>query len=200
VLFSGVLEPRKRVDALIDAAAIAKARGIEFEMAIVGDGSQRRRLEEQSAKLGLDREIRFIGSMSFDQAMTWYSWANCLVLPSKGSEGWPKVVAEGMCHGLVCVAVRHGHVPSMLDGRGLLLETGSPTEIADALEYVSRCPEEIAELRQRAAAWARRFSLEGLYQSLAGLLEERWDARSPLGDSGTPVGARWSEPHVPSAR
>lgn len=179
ILFSGMLEPRKRVDALVEAVAMVKARGVELELAIVGDGEERGRLEQQVARLDLRDDVRFVGSLSFDQAMTWHAWAQCLVLPSKGAEGWPKVVAEGMCHGLVCIAVKHGHVPRMLEGRGILLETGSAGEIADALERVATTPEAFTTLRREASGWARQFSLEGLCDALGDLLERQWDARVP---------------------
>jgi glycosyltransferase involved in cell wall biosynthesis len=151
---------------------------VAVEAAIVGGGPERAALERQAAELGLERTVRFVGPLSFDHAITWHAWAHCLVLPSKHSEGWPKVVAEGMCHGVLCIAVAHGQLPTMLEGRGLLLETGAPEEIAAALAGVAAQPEAFAPMMQRAGCWARQFSLEGLRDALAVLLTERWE-RSP---------------------
>jgi len=129
--------------------------------------------------------VRFVGALPFEESLQWFEWAHCLVLPSRHSEGWPKVVAEGMCHGLVCVAVNHGHVPRMLQGRGLVLATGAPAEIADAIRHVMREPEQCERLGAAAAEWARVYSLEGLQRALATLLQARWNL---AGTSPVPEG------------
>lgn len=175
VLFSGALHPRKRVDALIDATKLLVATGLDVELVIVGDGAQSVALHERAGDLGVRGTIRFVGALPFDDALRWYEWAHCLVLPSRHTEGWPKVVAEGMSHGLVCVAVAHGHLPSMLGGRGVLLETGSPEEIAEALRAVLREPGRSRALSEAASTWANQYSLEGLQKALAALLRERWN-------------------------
>ena len=177
VLYSGVLTSRKRVSTLIDAVKTAADRGIRLELTIVGDGIDRRTLESQVVKLGLSETVRFIGALPFEEVQEWYAWAHCLVLPSKHSEGWPKAVAEAMSHGLVCIAVNHGQMREMLDGRGVLLVQGTEEEIAAALESVARSPERFDHMRQEAVRWASHYSLEGLRAALDRLLVESW--RSP---------------------
>lgn len=175
VLFSGTLTARKRVSALLAAVDLASKAGVTLEVAILGDGPDRRDLEIQTAASGLGGCVRFIGALPFDRAMEWYEWAHCLVLPSKHSEGWPKVIAEGMAHGLICVGVRHGQLPRMLEGRGILTETGSPAEIAEALATIAANPEAYTAMSHSASVWARQFSLETLRDALRDLLAERWD-------------------------
>jgi len=182
VLFSGALEPRKRVDSLLDAVRIALDRGVDLEVAIVGGGEQAGSLRRQVERLGLRKTVRFIGALPFEEAIAWNEWAHCLVLPSTNSEGWPKVVAEGMCFGLVCIAVAHGQIPSMLSERGILLKSGTPEEIAEALQKVARRPEAFQAMAKSASLWSRQYSLEGLRKSLQALLTTRWGV--PVGCSG----------------
>jgi glycosyltransferase involved in cell wall biosynthesis len=174
VLFSGVLERRKRADALLDGVKIAVGRGLPLELVIVGDGAQRRALAERTAALGLSHLVRFIGAVPFDAALSWYEWAHVLVLPSRHSEGWPKVIAEAMSYGVRCVAVDHGQVPAMLQHGGLLLSDGSPAEIADALQTAAGDPAAFRVAAGQASQWGRRHSLEGLRDAVAALLTERW--------------------------
>ena len=186
VLYSGVLEPRKRVNVLLEAVAIALDQGLGVEVAVVGDGPQRAALGEQAARLGIESSVTFVGPLPFDRALDWYRWAHCLVLPSRHSEGWPKVVAEAMTHGVLCLAVAHGQVPAMLrDDRGILLEDGSPEEIAAALVRTAGNPAAYETTTRRAAQWASGYSLEGLRWALAALLNERWDLPAPLSVAGT---------------
>lgn len=188
VLYSGTLTRRKRVDVLIDAMALARRRGAQLELAIVGEGPERARLDAQIAALGLRDAVRIVGALPFDHAITWYSWAHCLVLPSVHSEGWPKVVAEGMCHGLLCMAVDHGQISSMLNGRGILLKQGTAEEIAEALERAAADPQAFAPIVQGAVAWAQQYSLEGLRDAIASLLADRWQSAPP------PAGPRMVAP------
>jgi glycosyltransferase involved in cell wall biosynthesis len=178
VLFVGRLEWVKRIPALIDAIKIACDRGVALDVAIVGGGADQGALEEQVARLGLQQVVRFVGALPYEQALDWYEWGHCLVLPSRHSEGWPKVVAEAMCYGLICVAVGHGQIPKMLTDRGVLLESGTPEEIADALEQIAHHPAHYQALMRDASMWARRYSLEGLRDALRDLLSERW--QTPL--------------------
>jgi glycosyltransferase involved in cell wall biosynthesis len=83
-----------------------------------------------------------------------------------------------MCYGLVCIAVRQGQVPAMLTDRGILLESGTAEEIADALEQIAQNPAQYQERMRDASTWARRYSLEGLRDALRDLLSTRW--QTPL--------------------
>lgn len=174
VLFAGSLVRRKRVDALLDAVKLVVDCGIPIDVRIVGDGVDGTALRQHAVQLGLADVVTFVGALPFDESMRWYEWADCLVLPSTHSEGWPKVIAEAMSHGLICVAVAHGQIPTMLANRGLLLPTGHPGEIAEALERIQRDPAALAPMRGRASKWATQHSLEGLRDALARLLADRW--------------------------
>jgi glycosyltransferase involved in cell wall biosynthesis len=175
VLYSGRLEAIKRVPALLDALKIAADRGIAWEAVLVGGGSKEEEFRSQAERLGLSDRVRFTGALPYEQAIEWNAWADCLVLPSTHSEGWPKVVAEAMCYGLIGVAVDHGQVGSMLRGRGVVLKTGSAEEIADALGELDRLPdEEYRRISAAASEWSRAYSLDGLREAIRRLLEERW--------------------------
>ena len=80
--------------------------------------------------------------------------------------------------GLMCVGVAHGQVPSMLEGRGVVLPTGSPDEIAAALRDIASNPSACAPVMRAASEWARQFSLDGLRRALGSLLVSRWNLTS----------------------
>jgi len=174
VLFAGLLEPRKRVHALLDAAHLALGRGMRLEVVVLGDGPEHANLVEQARGLGLSEVVRFLPAVPFDRALEWYEWADCLVLPSRHSEGWPKVIAEAMSYGVLCVGVDHGQLQRMLRGRGILLREGSPAEIADSWEWLVTHPEQSRILSERSSEWARQYSLDGLREALNQLLTKEW--------------------------
>jgi glycosyltransferase involved in cell wall biosynthesis len=174
VLFSGRLSPEKRIGTLLEAAGLAIQRGVPLELVLVGDGPEANRLREQAKRLGLGTALRFVGGLPFEESLKWNEWADCLVLPSMHNEGWPKVVAEAMCYGLVCIAGAHGQVPDMLDGRGIALAPCTPEQITDSLCWIARHPAEALAMGQRASLWAKGYSLEGLRDALHSLLENQW--------------------------
>jgi glycosyltransferase involved in cell wall biosynthesis len=161
-------------DALLEGVAIARQRGLDLALTIVGDGPERATLAALVSARGLERVTTFTGALPFDQALGWYEWANCLVLPSQHSEGWPKAIAEAMSFGVIGIAVDHGQLRSMLDSRGVLLPNGTPAEIADALCAIQRKPDEYLRMAREGARWAGRYSLEGLRDALRQLLRTRW--------------------------
>ncbi len=174
ILYSGVLTPRKRVTALLEAVKLAVDNRLEIEVAIVGGGPELDNLVEQANQLGLGDKVQFIGALSFHEALKWYEWADCLVLPSQHSEGWPKVVAEAMCYGLICIAVDHGQVSEMLQGRGSLLKSGDPFEIYEAIASVASQQQQVNQISLAASRWSRQYSLEGLRAAIAKLLAKQW--------------------------
>jgi glycosyltransferase involved in cell wall biosynthesis len=174
ILFSGRLVPEKRISTLIEALALAKQSGLDFEATIVGDGIERAALEEKVKLNELENDVRFIGALPFDESLRWNEWADCLVLPSQNSEGWPKVIAEAMCYGVVCIGVDHGQVGRMLEGRGFLLPHGDAQEIVDAILEISNDADAFSETSKKAGVWARQYSIDGLRSALAKLLEEKW--------------------------
>ncbi|EMI17647.1 glycosyl transferase group 1 [Rhodopirellula maiorica SM1] len=173
-LFSGRLVAEKRVHVFIEAIASVAASGVELEVRIVGDGPLRSELEALARARGIDRFTRFVGAVPFEQSLEHYHWADCLVLPSVHSEGWPKVIAEAMCHGLICVAVDHGQVARMLAGRGILLPNGDPQQFVTALKSIAEDLTKYRELGQQASLWSQRYSRDGLRLALANLLQHTW--------------------------
>lgn len=177
ILFSGRLSDVKRVDVLINAYSQFVKNHQDAELILLGDGPKREELESLARKLNLSNRIRFLGALPYDQALEWYKWADCLVLPSKHSEGWPKVIAEAMCYGVFCIAVSHGQVPFMLEERGTLLQQGSSEEIAQALSDVADHREVKLEIAQTASDWSSHYSLESLRSALADLIEKSWNIK-----------------------
>jgi glycosyltransferase involved in cell wall biosynthesis len=69
VLSVGRLDPWKRIDLLLEAAALDP----RIEVVIAGDGPDRRRLEGRAAELGLVGRARFTGRVSADELADLYA-------------------------------------------------------------------------------------------------------------------------------
>ena len=181
VLYVGRLSKAKNVDVLISAIGILKEQGVRLECSIVGDGTERGKLEEQVSRLDLEDAVTFTGSVDFEKVFDFYEKSDVLVLASE-TEGWPKAIAEGMAFGLICVGSNRGLVPWMLGkGRGLVVPPGDANALAGVLREIATCPEKYEETRTRASQWAQKFTIDHLRIALGELMTAHW---------GVPIGIR----------
>lgn len=174
LLFVGRLSVAKNVSALLKALAQLKADGITVALDIVGDGPERDALERMTDEWELRDRVRFAGGVDFARVLDFYERADVLALVSE-TEGWPKAIAEAMAFGLVCIGSERGLVPWMLsEGRGLTIPPGDADALATCLRQIVADPAHHQAMAQRAAAWSRNYSLEGLRDALRQLLNRCW--------------------------
>ena len=173
IVFSGRLSKEKGVHHLIEAIGILKERGLAVEVAIVGNGAEFDSLQKQVAALGIADQVKMIGDVQYEAGLEYFKWGHILVLPSQ-SEGFPKVLAEAMCHGMVCIGTNSGLVPKMLEGRGIVLDSVSAKSIADAIEEISSDADRFEKMSRAGVEWASQYSIEGLREALQELMEKSW--------------------------
>lgn len=174
VLFVGRLTSAKNIDALMIAIAALRAEGLTLNCTVLGSGPQSSALEAQARSLGISANVNFPGAVSFSRVLDYYEQNSILVLVSE-SEGWPKVIAEAMSFGMLCIGSNTGIVPQMLgEGRGIAVTPGSASELASALRAVAADPNYAYTMGQKASTWAQKYTLEYLKESLEALLDEWW--------------------------
>lgn len=189
LMYSGRLVPRKGIDVLLHAVGLLHQRGKAVRLAIVGDGPERPRLERLALESGAGGVVEFHGAVPFEDMMRWYEDSHILVLASQ-SEGWPKAIAEAMCHGVVCIGSTQGLLPWMLDQRGLTVPADDAERLAESICTLIEDPRLYLKLSRNAAQWAQGYSLEGLREALRALLAERWNVPlSELSATASPVAA-----------
>ena len=174
LLYSGRLVLEKHIEVLIASLDILNNQGMDVVLKIVGDGPLKNELEAQVKGLHLESTIQFEGAFPYAEALRWNEWADCLVLASKHSECWPKVVAEAMCYGVIPIVISHGQLTEMVEGRGFLLENGSPQEFARAITEVNALGNDLKKTRDLASGWAAQYSLPSMRNELRSLLSHEW--------------------------
>ncbi len=98
------LEPEKDVQALLTSLSKID-KGIEFHCIVVGDGSERIKMQEYVRDVHIEDRISFLGYRD-DIAMIMRS-SDIFVLPSP-AEGFGLVIVEAMMAGLPVVAINNG--------------------------------------------------------------------------------------------
>jgi glycosyltransferase involved in cell wall biosynthesis len=139
---------------LLDAVARLRDQNLPCTLALVGDGPERRALEDQAGRLGID--VRFLGTRTDIEPLL--ARAHAVVLPSL-HEGMSNAVMEAMAAGRPVVATDVGGTGELLRDRGVLVRPSDGEALADGLGRVLRDPALAAHLGARARAW----SLEHLH-------------------------------------
>ena len=167
-----VLRPPKGIDILVAAMPAIRAAVPDARLLIVGDGSERARLEEMAARPDLAGAVSFAGYR--DDVADILREADLFVLPTLW-DALPTMVIEAMAASLPVVASRVGGLPDMLrDGiEGALVEAGRPDALAAAIIPILRDPVLRAAMGKAARLRAEQeFSLQGQVGRLAALYDE----------------------------
>ena len=148
------LEEQKGHTVLLEALAEVSRRGLDFVVALAGEGSLRGTLEAKASALALSGRVRFLGQV--EPIGPLLRAADAVVLPSLW-EGLPLTLLEAMARARPVVATTVGGIPEVLeDGAcGVLVSPGDAKALADALESFHRRPDAAEKLGLKAAARVR---------------------------------------------
>ncbi len=133
---------------LVEATARLRAKGIEMDLVLAGDGPLRREIEAAVERQGLGDVVRITGWVSSDGVRDEILAARALVLPSF-AEGLPVVIMEAMALRRPVLSTYVAGIPELVrDGEnGWLFPAGSLDELAAAMEdCLSRSADEIQRM------------------------------------------------------
>ena len=149
------LHPYKGVDRLLESLPeISRAvPGVRY--LVVGVGPDLPRLQELTARLGVESRVSFLGRLPFSEIVELYSMADLFVLLSREElpdvEGFGLVFLEAAACGLPSVGGRSGGIPEAVeDGRsGWLVDPSNTHEIAATIIDLLESPAQL----ERASAF-----------------------------------------------
>jgi len=156
ILFVGRLVKRKGLDDLLSACRGLKEDGEDYELRIVGDGTERGRLMELSAQLHLEDRVTFLGELTGSPLAKEYASSAFLVMPSIRSrgdaEGFGTVFLEAAMFGKTSIGTTSGGIGDAIvpEKTGLLVPPGDVASLKAAMLKLLRNPSERTKLGQAA--------------------------------------------------
>lgn len=154
-VFLGRLVSDKGADIVIKAISQLKTeREINsvipntLSLTIVGDGPDRKRLEEMSIELGLERNIKFTGSLSGSELVNCLNQHRFMVVPSRWDEPFGIVALEGMACGCLPIVSNCGGLPDAVGQAGLLFKKGDVVALVNCIRSILNNSQEETRLRE----------------------------------------------------
>jgi glycosyltransferase involved in cell wall biosynthesis len=151
--------PQKNHRALVDAVARVRDQIPDVHLQLVGDGETRPAVEAQVARLGLGRNVEFLGSVS--DVWPLLARARIFAMPST-YEPLGISALEAMAAGLPVVATAVGGLREVvIDGQtGFLCRPGDPQDLADRLTSLLSDDDLASKMGERGRDAAQRFTVE----------------------------------------
>ena len=148
---------KKGLDTFVDACAVLRDRGVDFEAVIVGEsGDHEQEVRARVAATGLGARVTFLGPLTQTGLFAQYQQASVFALPCRiledgDRDGIPNVLMEAMACGLPVVTTRVTGITELVrDGvNGLIVEPDRPIDLADSLHRLIKDPELARHLAER---------------------------------------------------
>ncbi len=165
ILGVGRLTAAKDFETLIKAFALVRKK-TEARLMILGEGSERAKLEQLVKQLGLQNDVCMPGFV--DNPYKYMKHSSVFVLSSRW-EGFGNVLAEAIALGLPVVSTDCPSGPAeILEGGkwGRLVPVGTPEALANAIL------EALNDERGKGAERAKEFSLDRIVDQYVALIQE----------------------------
>jgi glycosyltransferase involved in cell wall biosynthesis len=145
-------------------------KGYNVILTLYGDGIEKEKLELYCMTNNLKSNIIFKGNQTKETIQKVYQHSHFVILPSY-SEGWPKVIAEGMFWGCVPIATKVSCVPYMLDNgnRGVLLTMDVENDVFQ-IESVLNNQRLYDEKQISGVEWSRKYTTDVFESEIKKLL------------------------------
>lgn len=165
------LHPVKGHEYFLRAARKVIDAGIKVQFLIIGEGKERRRLEQQVRELGLAEVVRIPGYYSPVEDI--YGVSDILCVPSV-MEGLGLVVLEAMYFNVPVVASNTGGIPEIINDRadGLLVEPRDYEGLAQAIMNILADPDLAIRLTTNAREKVNQFTLENMADKVEQVYDE----------------------------
>jgi len=152
------LLPGKRIEHAVEALKILHDQGYKLNFCVLGDGPERKPLEELTKSLGLEEYVHFKGQVS---NVAEYLTKAKIFVQSSENEGLSIALVEAMALGLVSVATEAGaEADHIEDGKnGYLVQPHNVEQLASKIKLLQD-KEKFLTIKSNLDAYRPNFKME----------------------------------------
>ena len=176
IIYVGRLSKEKGVNILIDAMNIIinKNKMESIQLKIVGDGLERKNLEDKVRKNKLNNVVTFLGRR--DNVKEYLDDSDVFVYPSTWEEGFGISVVEAMSRGCIPITFYKGGLPELIeDGiNGFLIKNVNAVELTNGIiKTINLLKQGQADkIIERAMNDAKKYTIENTINNITFKLNE----------------------------
>ena len=167
------LSHEKGLDILLEAMPEILQTHPTIRLLIVGEGEQRKSLEQLANTLSIDHALTWAGLQPKESLSSWYAQMNILIVPSR-FEGFGLSAIEAMSYAIPVVATAVDGLKEVVEDHqtGLLVPPQNPSALANALITLMNNPKQQKQLGESGRIRVKAIFAYTLYQKTLGQLYE----------------------------
>lgn len=165
----GRLSKEKNQQMLIQAFYEVKKINLEVKLVIVGDGVERKKLEEKVQNLNLNDSVTFVGNVTDVEN---YLCNADIFLLSSIYEGIPLAILEAMAAELPIIATNVGGIKDIVTNNGILVSSGNVEEMKKAILKLVENPKLIKEMGLNSRLNVKKYDINSVVKSYTILYEK----------------------------
>ncbi|MFH1346806.1 MAG: glycosyltransferase [Spirochaetota bacterium] len=171
IVYMGRLSYEKSIDKVIKAFALMLEKSPDLKLMLVGDGPEKKKLEDLAKELKIENKIIFTGFL-YKNGLIKALQANDVFLSACKNENMPLSVAQAMATGLPLVVVKENGLAELVKENinGFFCKTDNPEDMAEkTLKLLSN-----TGLLKKFGAGSRKMAMEYSNGKITNLLIESY--------------------------
>lgn len=153
IITIGRLIKPKGIDRCLETFSLILKKWPESKLIILGEGPDRKNLENLAKQLGIFERTHFKGHVDMTQVAAELSASDVFLFMSyKPGERLPNVIKEAMANGAICVVSRTPGIEELVTNgeSGFVLEDNTPEEAAEIIDTIFNNPKDFDGMRKKA--------------------------------------------------
>jgi glycosyltransferase involved in cell wall biosynthesis len=167
----GRLEKQKDFANLIKATALLKNKHSNYQVLIVGAGSQEAQLKSIISEYNLDSTVKLIGRKSTSELRTLYLKSDVYVLSSQW-EGMPLTLLEAWAANLATICTSVNSVQFIASKTSLMVPPGDSDALAEAMSKLLSDPLLVKKLRIKSNRTVKQFDWAVINRTLKSIYDQ----------------------------
>jgi len=143
LFYAGMVIETKGIGDLLDAIGLLRASGVRATLQVAGNG-EIDAFSQRAQKLGIQKDVQFLGMVPNDQVMTLMNRSDLVIVPSRHEypEGLPLTIYEAFCSHTPIIASDHPMFRNRLvdECNSIIFKGGNATSLADSIVKIWHAP------------------------------------------------------------